>query len=110
MVARPAGLPESAVRIAIETPEASSAASGLSRVLHVGAELSKVGGSGEMPPVGVSGVRHAVEAGLYACAPAVFERLRKLCLHQDYFTIAEVMQVLATRRRLGGFPTAERQW
>ena len=51
-----------------------------------------------------------IEAGLYACTTSVFASLATLLTTQQYFTVAEAMQMLATQGRLGAIATAGRDW
>ena len=71
-----------------------AAGGGVGRVVQVGAEVLS-SEAGALPPA-EGGTRHAVEAGLYACSAAVFDQLRELSRHLDYFTLAHAMQPLAS--------------
>jgi len=74
---------------------------GVAAVLHLG--------EGTMPEAGPA-VRHGVEAGIYACTPAVFARLEELSLHLDHFALSEAMARLVEHGRLGGTSTRGRPW
>jgi hypothetical protein len=50
-----------------------------------------------------------IEAGLYCCTPAVFEELQQLQAAGRYFTVANAMQSLATKGKLGAAFTAGSQ-
>jgi len=91
------GLPDSMVRVAMQSEEHG----GVAAVLHLG--------EGTMPEAGPA-VRHGVEAGIYACTPAVFARLEELSLHLDHFALSEAMARLVEHGRLGGTSTRGRPW
>ena len=51
-----------------------------------------------------------IEAGLYRCNGAFFTILASLSASQSYFTVAEAMQTMIARGRLGAMMTRGRRW
>ncbi|KAL1523394.1 hypothetical protein AB1Y20_018336 [Prymnesium parvum] len=51
-----------------------------------------------------------IEAGLFACTPAVFAALLALLSERNYFTLAHAMQRIATEGKLGAVFTEGRAW
>jgi hypothetical protein len=52
----------------------------------------------------------AIEAGLYLCSPAVFDRLTELALQLPYFTLGQGMQLVAADGKLGALDTQGYKW
>lgn len=53
---------------------------------------------------------HGIEAGLYACAPEVFDALEAQRSARAYFTLAQAMDTLAARGELAALTTGGRDW
>lgn len=67
------------------------------------AEENTSGGGASMLP-------DAIEAGLYLCSPAVFDRLTDLALQLPYFTLGQGMQLVAADGKLGALDTQGYKW